>query len=303
MALTNTEIFTKIEAYLLTEKRVSKNTFSAYKQDMKQFNAFLTQHAIALAHVTRADLSRFWLSLKEQGISPRSIARKISTIRMIFAYAHERLGMNNSADNIPVPKIDKRLPTFLTESEVQQLLITTDADGSELGKRNRMILYLLYVSGMRISELTHLKISDVRFDMGILAINGKGNKERAIPVPMLVMAMLNDYIQSMSQRMKSHDDKNPDYVFPVVYGKKIKPISRQSCWIIMQHLCKQAGIQRQVSPHILRHSIATHLLKNGASVRSLQVILGHENLATMQVYTHIETGHLRKIYDKKHPRS
>jgi integrase/recombinase XerD len=156
---------------------------------------------------------------------------------------------------------------------------------------------------MRISELTHLNISDIRFDIGILSINGKGGKERMVPVPQAMLDMLRDYLNAMRVRMKAKDDATPDYVFPVCYGNKIKPISRQSCWIILQNLCKKAGIKRHISPHILRHSLATHLLKNGADVRSIQIILGHENLATMQIYTHVETGHLRKVYDKKHPRS
>lgn len=301
--LTNEEIFTKIEAYLLTEKRVAKNTFSAYRQDMRQFDLFLADQELHLSAVTRAHLSRFWLQLKEQSISARSIARKISTIRMIFTYAHERLGFENIADNIPVPKIEQRLPQFLTEAEIEKLLSVASSDTSELGKRNCLILYLLYGSGMRISELTHLTIPGIRFDIGIITIQGKGGKERMVPMPQSTMEMLRDYTQTMVQRMKEADDKNPDYLFPVVYRNKIKPISRQSCWIIMQHLCRKAGIYQPVSPHMLRHSFATHFMKNGADIRSLQLLLGHQNVTTMQIYTHVETGHLRTVYDKKHPRS
>lgn len=162
----------------------------------------------------------------------------------------------------------------------------------------------MYVSGMRVSELINLNVSDIHFDTGFIAVTGKGGKQRMIPIPQSMLAMIREYIQTVQRGIyMRRPTKESDYLFPVYYGKKIKAITRQACWGIIQKICKNAGIKRAISPHQLRHSLATHMLKKGADLRSLQMILGHENISTVQVYTHVETTHLREVYDKKHPRS
>jgi|SRR5579872_6856563 len=302
MSMDAKQVQTKFEAYLLTEQRVATNTFLSYKRDVTQFLAFLEKLPIDINSVTGDELRKFVHFLYGLKLSARSIARKISTIKSFFAYLNDHFGIINSAKELIIPKIEKRLPTYLTQDEVSLLLSYSEKDRSDLGVRNSMMIYLLYSSGMRVSELVNIKISDIHFDTGFISIDGKGGKQRMIPLPQSMMSLLHQYLQARAGTA-SHSLKNPLYLFPIVYGKKIKPISRQSCWGILKKMCERAGIKRAISPHQLRHSFATHMLEKGVDLRSLQVLLGHEEIATVEVYTHVETSELRKIYDKKHPRS
>ena len=164
------------------------------------------------------------------------------------------------------------------------------------------MLYLLYVTGLRITELVSLIISNIHFDTGILEVHGKGGKGRVIPLPTPTLDMIRAYLESVHKKfIEAHGQT--DYLFPTLYASAIKPITRQSFWQVLKDLCKKTTIQKAISPHTLRHSLATHLLKNGAHLRSLQMLLGHENISTVQIYTHVEVSYLRHVYDKKHPRS
>jgi len=289
-----TELQTKFEAYLLTEKRVSTNTFTAYKQDITQFVNFLNKEFIVIEQIKKNDLKNFLSYLYNLKLSSRSVARKISSLKIFFFYLHQQFGWKNLGEELYIPKIEKKLPQYLTESEIQLLLTTAEQDQTAIGRRNSVMLYLLYVSGMRISELIMLKTSALHFDTGFITVCGKGGKQRMVPIPSFVMTMIKTYLNTLPIT---------NYLFPVIYGKKIKPISRQAFWVVLKTLCKKAGIKKAISPHQLRHSLATHLLKKGADLRSLQLLLGHENISTVEVYTHIEVSHLRETYDKKHPRS
>ncbi len=294
---------TQFESYLLTEKRVCANTFSAYQQDIAQFVHFLEHRQKSLETIVIADVKEYLRYLKETlALSARSITRKISALKVLFTYAHERHGLPNLAEDLTFPKLEKKLPEYLSEQEIEILLATADADTSMHAPRNKVLLYLLYVSGMRISELTQLTISSLHFDTGFVHVQGKGGKGRMIPLPVPMLSLLRTYIDTVQNSIHSQRQKI-GYVFPILYAGKVRPITRQACWNIVTQLCKKAGIERKISPHKLRHSLATHMLKSGADLRSLQMLLGHENLATVQVYTHVETSYLRSIYDKKHPRS
>lgn len=297
------QIQTKFEAYLLTEQRVATNTFFSYKRDINQFIEFLEKNNLILEVVTGDELKKFVHHLYGLKLSARSIARKISTLKTFFAYLSGHFDIKNNAKELHIPKIEKRLPTYLTQDEVARILAYSEKDRSVLGARNSIMIYLLYGSGMRVSELVGLKISDIHFDTGFISIEGKGGRQRMIPLPQSVMTLLSNYIQAHTSSLVSQPIKNSIYLFPILYGKKIKPISRQSCWVILKKICEQAGIKRAISPHQLRHSFATHMLEKGVDLRSLQVLLGHEEITTVEVYTHVETSQLRKIYDKKHPRS
>lgn len=292
---------TKFESYLLTEQRVSINTFSSYKRDLAQFIDFLHKENFDITVITTEELKKFIHYLYGLKLNSRSIARKISTLKAFFVYINRVFNIANSAKELCFPKIQKKLPTYLTKEEVQNIIVIAEQDTSTLGARNKIMLYLLYVSGIRVSELVNLSLPHFNFDTGLLSIMGKGGKQRMIPVPSAINQLLSDYFMSLQKN--SSFENGPLYLFPIVYGKKIKPISRQSCWIILKKLCSDAGIKKSVSPHQLRHSFATHMLEKGADLRSLQVLLGHENISTVQIYTHVETSQLRKIYDKKHPRS
>ncbi len=298
------EVYTKFQAYLLTEKRVSHNTFAAYKQDIDQLIIFCDKNNKNLATLTSNDLKSFLHYLHDQKLSARSVSRKISSLKALFSYLHERYEFANITETLHFPKLEKKLPQYLSEVEIKALFDIVERDASNIGKRNKIMLYLLYVTGMRVSELIQLKISDLHFDTGFIMVNGKGGKQRMIPVPQSVLAMVNTYIRTVQPALvPKKGTSQTEYLFPIVYAGKIKPISRQAFWGILKEIWKRTGNTRRISPHQLRHSLATHMLKNGADLRSLQLILGHENLSTVQIYTHVETSYIRTIYDKKHPRS
>ena len=296
----------KFEAYLLTEKRVAPNTFSAYKRDVYQLQDYMKrENNITLKKVTREHLKKFLQFLKKEGLSARTLSRKISAFKTLFSYLNRYHGWQNVAAELIFPKLEKKLPRYLQEKEVKQLFEIADRDSSSSGIRNKVMLYLMYVSGMRISELVGITVGQIQFDSNFITVRGKGGKDRMIPIPEPVMTMLKEYIETVLQKLMDRGGKRRkgDYLFPVTYAGKIKPISRQAFWAILKNLWKKSGSSKSVSPHQLRHSLATHMLKNGVDLRSLQLILGHENLSTVQIYTHLETSYLRSVYDKKHPRS
>jgi integrase/recombinase XerD len=300
------QLQTRFETYLLTEKRVAANTFGAYKRDLEQFVAYTERKKITAKDINSDHIKAFLQHLKKLRMSSRSMARKISTLKSFFTYIHHYAGWkNNFSNELITPKIEKRLPHFFTESEIELLFRIAEMDKTLAGKRNRVMLYLLYVSGMRISELCNLRMSDVHFDTGFIHVAGKGGKSRMVPLPQMMLDMLHEYSDTIYKEVhkKGKSRADNEYLFPIYYAGSIKPITRQSFWIILKKLWAKSGSDKQISPHKLRHSLATHMLKSGADLRSLQVLLGHENLSTVQIYTHVETSYLRTVYNKKHPRS
>ncbi len=298
-------IVDRFRTYLLTEKCVSSNTYSAYKHDIEQCISFLRARKIEIADISIRDLKSFLQYLKKIGSSARTISRKISSLKVFFSYLQQQSGGNNIAEDLTFPKLEKRLPHYLTEQEVEKLFEVAGRDTTLQGMRNKIMLFLLYTTGMRISELTHLQFSDIHFDTGLIYVQGKGGKSRMVPVPQSMNELLQQYCKNVHKAITTKNGviSKTEYLFPVYYGGKFKPITRQSFWIILKQLWEKTDIDRPISPHKLRHSLATHMLKNGVDLRSLQLLLGHENLSTVQIYTHVETSYLRKIYDKKHPRS
>lgn len=302
--MTIQEVQTKFESYLLTQKRVSDNTFGAYRRDIAQFVDYLKEGGITLEILSVPHLKSFLVFLNGHGIGARSLARKVSSLKAFFVYLHERFGLPNLAAELYVPKIEKKLPDYLQEQEIELLFQAANEGTSPQDIRNKVMLYLLYVSGMRVSEMVQLKTSDLQFDTGVVLVRGKGGKHRMVPLPLAILAMIKEYITTTLPALvhQKGTEIKTDYLFPIRYGGILKPISRQAFWVILNDLCARSGITRSISPHKLRHSLATHMLKNGADLRSLQLLLGHENVATVQIYTHLETSHLRAVYDKKHPR-
>ena len=300
------ELVTKFEAYLLTEKCVSLNTFSAYKTDLNQFIAYLEKrHTQNVELISEDILKEFLHYLYQKSATARTMSRKISALKLFFNYAHDRFGVANSAQDLIFPKLEKSLPSALSEQEIQQLFTVADQDVGDLGKRTRVMLYLLYVSGMRISELIHIKIPHIHFDTGFIEVVGKRGRGRLIPLPQPMLELLQDYLKTIHRSFVTadHGARATDWLFPTFYAGKVKPITRQSFWMTLKDVWLKTGSVRTISPHILRHSFATHMLKRGADLRSLQILLGHESIATVQIYTHVETSYLRSVYDKKHPRS
>lgn len=296
---------TKFETYLLTEKRAAQNTYAAYKRDIEQYISFLKAKPVELEQASAETIKDFLAHLHEQKITARSLARKISSLKAFYGFLHDRHRFDHHARDIQMPKLEKKLPQYLSETEVERLLGSTDHDKSDIGVRNKVMVYLLYVSGMRISELVNMKKSAVHFDTGFIAVDGKGGRQRMVPLPAHMTAMLREYFENVFPRLVTKDGQRieTEYAFPIFYGKRVKPISRQAFWVVLKRVAESVGMKESVSPHRLRHSLATHLLQKGADLRSLQMLLGHEQLSTVQIYTHLDTSHLRDVYDKKHPRS
>ena len=300
--------FTSFSTFLLTEKRVSKNTFLAYSRDIEQFLNFFKSKKVTIKSCNKNDIKKFLKKLKDQGVSAKTLSRKISCLKAFFNFLSDRFKIPNRAGSLIFPKIEKTLPIYLTELEIENLLGAASKDRSDKGIRNRVMLSLIYASGMRVSELVNLRIDQIHFDTGFIGITGKGNKERLVPLPVNVLKFLRFYLDNIYEKLKpkkvmGENSFGQNFLFFSFYRKQIKPISRQSFWIILKNILSKADIKKKVSPHTLRHSLATHLLKSGANIRSLQMLLGHEQLTTVQVYTHLEKSHLRKVYDDKHPRA
>lgn len=297
------DLTTNFHTYLLTEKRVSKNTFFAYKKDIEQFVLFFNENKISLDSCNKNHLKKYLKFLNDQNLSAKTLSRKISALKSFFKFLNERFDFENKAKNLIFPKIEKNLPTYLTESEIQKLFGIANKDESLKGQRNKIMLYLLYASGMRVSELVALTVDQIHFDTGFVFLTGKGNKERSVPLPVNILNLLRYYLDNIYLKLLPENSGEKKYLFFSVYKNIIKPITRQSFWIILRNILKKADIYKNISPHSLRHSLATHLLKNGADIRSLQILLGHENISTVQIYTHLEKKQVREIYDKKHPRA
>ncbi len=301
------DLIEQFHIYLLAEKRVSQNTFLAYKRDIQQLLTFLHKQKKKLVGCEKKSIILFLKHLKTAGIKAKTISRKISSFKLLFGFLAERFSFTDVAKKIITPKIDLKLPSYLTESEVKHLFSVADRDKSDKGIRNNVMLNVLYASGMRVTELVSLRLQQVQFDTGFLIITGKGSKERHIPLPQATLELLQHYIDNSYKHVISQLKKKPkpqeQFLFITTKGGVVKPMSRQFFWLILKNLLKQAGILKNIYPHALRHSIATHLLKNGADLRSLQLLLGHENLSTVQIYTHVQTSELRRVYDKKHPRA
>ena len=305
--------FTSFSTFLLTEKRVSKNTFLAYSRDIEQLLNFFKSKKLTIKNCNKNDIKKFLKKLKDQGVSSKTLSRKISCLKAFFNFLSDRFKVPNKAGSLIFPKIEKTLPIYLTELEIENLLGAASKDRSDKGIRNRVMLSLIYASGMRVSELVNLRIDQIHFDTGFIDIIGKGNKERLVPLPVNVLKFLRFYLDNIYEKLKpkkargsnsfGQNSFGQNFLFFSFYRKQIKPISRQSFWIILKNILSKADIKKKVSPHTLRHSLATHLLKSGANIRSLQILLGHEQLTTVQVYTHLEKSHLRKVYDDKHPRA
>jgi len=300
----NNELATAWAAFLLTEKRVTKNTYLAYVTDINQLTAYAQERALFFSQCTGDELVLYIHFLHAKKIKATTLARKIIALKLFFSYLNRHHHLHNSAEYLAAPKKETRLPKYLTEQEINTLLTSSAKDTTHFGKRNYLMVHLLYATGMRISELAQLRIINIKITDQLLALFGKGNKERMVPLPDQSITLLQNYMENiLPYFLRQPVSTGNEPLFPVLYGQVIKPISRQSLWIILKKLCAQAGLTKQVSPHQLRHSLATHLLKNGADLRSLQLLLGHEQLSSVEIYTHVETSHVREVYDKKHPRS
>ncbi|MEN3189897.1 MAG: tyrosine recombinase XerC [Atribacterota bacterium] len=294
------------QKYLRNEKNYSDNTIISYKNDLNQLFSFIRKYKLLrkndIKYIDHQIMRKFVVYLKEKKYSKRSISRKVSTARSFFKFLHkEEIIDTNPTLNLITPKIEKKLPYFLYLQEVNKL-IETPSRNKLSGIRDRAILEILYGTGIRVSELTNININDIDFNEKIIKVLGKGSKERILPLSNPVIKAIQEYVEKrhLFNKDKSAKIINENALFLNRFGGRLT--ARSIRRIIIKYI-KIAGLNKKLSPHVLRHSFATHLLGGGADLRSVQELLGHKSLSTTQIYTHITKERLKEIYQKSHPRS
>lgn len=284
--------------YLAVERGLSTNTLTAYGSDLRELVEFLlNQGTVTWKGVSPDHLHHYFESLGSN-LSHRSKARRLAAMRSFFKYL-ERCGKieRNPSSGIRFPKFHAALPHVLSSQEVEQLLAGPSSSTS-LGQRDKAMFELLYATGLRVSELVNLQLQQVHLDPGYLVVRGKGDKERLVPMGEWAADALKIYLED-GRRKLSRKNLQAMEVFLNSRGRKL---SRQGVWKIIKHYAKLSGIKQNLTPHMLRHSFATHLLENGADLRSLQAMLGHADISTTQIYTHVARSRLKEIHKKHHPR-
>ena len=287
--------------FLIVEKGLAKNTIVSYERDLKSYIKYFrnVEQLKSFNEVERIHIIHFLGHLKEQGKSSRTLARHVASIRAFHQFLlRERVSDHDPSVHIETPKLERTLPKVLNLEEVETLLDSPDAK-DHYGIRDKAMLELLYATGIRVSELIGLQTGDVHLTMGFVRCIGKGNKERIIPIGKTALAALEHYVNNGRSHFISK--KNHDHaLFLNHHGKQL---TRQGFWKILKKLARDAGIEKDLTPHTLRHSFATHLLENGADIRAVQEMLGHSDISTTQIYTHVTKTRLKDVYSKFHPRA
>jgi len=284
----------KFITYLKIEKNASANTILSYSKDFRFFSDFL-QGKDATA-VTQLDIRRFLADMRAKNISKRTMARRLSALRSFFKFLHrEGYIKSDPTASIATPKLDKKLPVFLGIEKMERLLSSPDT-ATLAGSRDKALLETLYSTGIRVSELVGLDIDDIDFISGVITVFGKGAKERVVPIGGVALGAIRRYRDAL----RANGEKKMDAVFLNKSGSRL---TDRSVRRIIDRYIRKCKIQEKISCHSLRHSFATHLLDRGADLRSVQELLGHKNLSTTQIYTHVTTERLKSVYDKAHPRA
>jgi integrase/recombinase XerD len=279
------------------ERGLSANTLGAYRADLVALQRWLVEHDASLIYATRSDLLRFIAWRTEQGAKPRSTARQLSSFRRFYRFLlRETVIQEDPTLRIDMPRIGRSLPQSLTEAEVETLLAAPDVS-DPLGHRDRAMLEVLYATGLRVSELINLKQSEVNLNQGVVRIVGKGGRERLIPIGEEAQKWICEFISGA--RVEILLERQTDYLFPTRRGDRM---TRQAFWHIIKRYAKVAEIDGKMSPHTLRHAFATHLLNNGADLRVVQMLLGHSDLSTTQIYTHVARARMKDLHSQHHPR-
>jgi integrase/recombinase XerD len=279
------------------ERGLSANTLGAYRADLLALKRWLTRHDRSLIFATRADLLEFIAWRTNEGAKPRSTARQLSSFRRFYRFLlRETVIAEDPTLKIEMPKIGRSLPRSLSESEVEALLAAPDVN-DPLGHRDRTMLEVLYATGLRVSELINLRQSQINLNQGVLRIEGKGDRERLIPLGDEAQKWLREFMAS--PRVEILLERQTDYLFPTRRGDRM---TRQAFWHIIKRYAKKAEIGGKLSPHTLRHAFATHLLNNGADLRVVQMLLGHSDLSTTQIYTHVARERMKDLHAQHHPR-
>ena len=298
------EIAPTIAAFLThvrVEKGLSANTVSAYRRDLHKFDEFANKRKLGLEAVRSDDLVDFLSSLYRQKLESRTVARHLVTLRNFFRFAQaQELIAEDPALHLESPKIRRSLPGYLRLEEVEKLLARPD-EKTPLGLRDRAMLEVLYSTGLRVSELISLRVMDVDRATGCIRCIGKGDKERIVPIGKKALALVERYLRDA--RPKLVGKKQQPQAPTLFINRRGGPLSRVGVWKILSAYGREAGLRVALTPHMLRHSFATHLLERGADLRSVQLMLGHSDISTTQIYTHVVEERLKQIYKAHHPRA
>lgn len=284
--------------HLLIEKGLSKNTLASYALDIRCFLDFLNENGISnIAAADTTMILKHLIHLRDTGLGARSRARHLVTIRGFYRYlAQEKILDHDPARLVDLPKTGLKLPDVLSVLEIEALLRTPDMT-KPIGVRNAAMLELLYATGVRVSELVNLKLTDIYLEAGFIRVFGKGSKERVIPMGIPAQKSIQHYLETARGLLLKQYQST--YLFVARAGK---PMTRQGFWKLLRKHASLAGITKKITPHSLRHSFASHLLEGGADLRAVQMMLGHVDISTTQIYTHVARDHLKKMHDKYHPR-
>jgi integrase/recombinase XerD len=298
------EIASTISSFLMhvrVEKGLSSNTVSAYKRDLSKFDAFTQKRKLSLEAVSRDDLVDFLAGLYRQNLESRTVARHLVTLRNFFRFAQiQELVAADPSVSLESPKIRRSLPGYLRLAEIEKLLEQPNGK-TALGMRDRAMLEVLYSTGLRVSELIGLRVSDLDTKVGCVRCIGKGDKERIVPVGRKALGMVEKYVREARPKLFG---KGKSASSPALFvNRSGGPLSRVGVWKILSAYGRRAGLRVALTPHMLRHSFATHLLERGADLRSVQLMLGHADISTTQIYTHVVEERLKQVYKAHHPRA
>ncbi|MFD1315838.1 site-specific tyrosine recombinase XerD [Namhaeicola litoreus] len=285
--------------YLKLERSMSDHTISSYLHDLKNLMKFLTSNEIDVSPLTISDeIVQQFIYESSKFVNPRTQARSISGLRNFFEYLiFDKKRKDNPTDLLESPKIGRKLPDFLSLQEIDQIISQIDLSTIE-GERNKVMIETLYSCGLRVSELITLQISDLFFEEGFVRVIGKGNKQRFVPISEATIRLINNYLNHVRNSFviqKGYEDT-------LFLNRRGKGISRNMIFMITKDLTQKAGIKKNISPHTFRHSFATHLLENGADLRAIQQMLGHESITTTEIYMHLDKTFLKDVVEKYHPR-
>lgn len=292
-------LLTDFIEYLQLEKNFSQHTIESYKKDILDFFMFMDEQIIAkLSDVTIQDARIYLTKLFENHYARKSISRKISSVRTFYKYLlRESILDTNPFAQVSSPKLEKKLPDFFYEEELEELFKSVDTS-TPAGQRNKALLEVMYATGIRVSECANIKLTDIDFSSSVILVSGKGKKERYVPFGHYAHEALHTYINNGRKELIK------DNVHPYLFvNQKGTPLTTRGIHYIFNQLIEKAGTNKRIHPHMIRHSFATHLLNNGADLRTVQELLGHSSVSATQVYTHVTKDHLKKIYKAHHPRA
>lgn len=292
-------VIDKYKRYLLLERGLSKNTIESYMRDLNKLLVFIEDKQLLLRLIKTSDLEEFLAGLYDSSLTPRSISRVISTLKSFFHFLLlDQYREDNPTDLLESPKSNIKLPVVLAIEEIDQILSVIDVSTLE-GTRNYAIIETLYSCGLRVSELTNLRFSDLYFDEEFIRVSGKGNKQRLVPISEIATQKISNWLDYRKQINVKKG--NEDIVF--ISSRRGKALSRITVFHFIKQYAEEAGIKKEVSPHVFRHSFATHLLERGANIRVIQEMLGHEKITTTEIYTQIDRTFLRQEIIEHHPRN